>query len=38
VTRHHENDPIFVHRKIPDFFEKSPLSGAEKHLDVQVTL
>ena len=26
-----------MHRKIPEFSKKSPLSGAEKHPDFQVT-
>ncbi len=30
--------PIFIIYKIPEFFEKSPLSGAEKSPDFQVTL
>ncbi len=34
---HHENDPIFMHRKMLEFFEKSPVSRAEKHPDFQVT-
>jgi len=28
---------IFMSSKMPEFFEKSPLSGAEKHLVFQVT-
>ena len=34
---HNENDPIFMHRKMSEFFEISPLSGAKKHPDFQVT-
>jgi len=37
VTRYHENGPIFVICKTSEFFEKSPLSGAGQHLDIQVT-
>jgi hypothetical protein len=35
--KHPQNGPIFLSRKIPEFFEKSPLSGAGKHPDFQVT-
>ena len=37
VDRFPQNGPIFVHLKIPEFFENSPLSGAGKHPDFQVT-
>ena len=30
------NNSIFMHPKIPEFFEMSPLSGAGKHPDFQV--
>jgi hypothetical protein len=30
-------DSIFASYKIPEFFEKSPLSGAKKHPNYQVT-
>ncbi len=33
-----QNGPIFVSCKMPEFFEKSPLSGAGKHPDFQVTV
>ena len=33
-----KNGPIFTSCKMTEFFEKSPLSGAEKHPDFQVTL
>ena len=36
--KHSQNSPIFDSYKMPEFFEKSPLSGAEKYLDFQVTL
>jgi len=32
-----QNSPIFLSREMPEFFEKSPLSGAGKHPDFQVT-
>jgi len=32
------NNPIFMHPKMPEFFEKSPLSGSEKHPDFTLTL
>ena len=32
------NNSIFMHPKTPEFFKKSPLSGAQKHPDFQVTL
>jgi hypothetical protein len=32
-----KNGPIFASYKMPEFFDKSPLSGAEKHPDFQVT-
>ncbi len=31
-------EPIFMSCKMPEFFKKSPLSGAEKHPDFQVTV
>jgi len=31
------NNPFISSCKIPEFFDKSPLSGAEKHSDFQVT-
>jgi hypothetical protein len=33
-----KNGPIFASCKMPEFFEMSPLSGAGKHPDFQVTL
>ncbi len=30
--------PIFISFKMPEFFEKSPLSGAGKHHNFQATL
>ncbi len=35
--KHSQNSPIFDSYKIPEFFKKSPLSGAIKHPDFQVT-
>ncbi len=35
---HSQNTIIFLSCKMPEFFEKSPLSEAEKHPDFQVTL
>jgi hypothetical protein len=32
-----KKSPIFVNCKMPEFFKKSPLSGAGKHPDFQVT-
>jgi hypothetical protein len=36
-SKHPKNSPIFPSCKMPEFFEKSPLSGAKKHPDFQVT-
>jgi hypothetical protein len=39
-----ENNPFFMHRKMPEFFEMSPFSGAEntlipeRHFDYILTL
>ena len=37
-TKHSQNGPIFISFKMPEFFKMSPLSGAEKHHNFQVTL
>ncbi len=37
VTGHTQNGRIFLSCKMPELFEKSPLSGAEKHSNFQVT-
>ena len=36
-TGHPQNSPIFMSCKMPEFFEKSRLSGAKKRPDFQVT-
>jgi hypothetical protein len=35
--KHSQNSPIFDSYRMPEFFEKSPLSKAEKHPNFQVT-
>jgi len=35
--KHSQNSPIFDSYKMPEFLEKSSLSGAEKHPDFPVT-
>jgi len=35
--KHSQNSPIFDSYKMSEFFEMSPLSGAEKYPDFQVT-